>query len=450
MSETQVLAWACAALGGFAALELAVLLFLGLRSGKSLAEKLGREFRDGLDRASDTAEERQNRLELRLGQAASAQAQAIDSVRRDTLQQLQAFSGMQEGRISELSRALSERLDSVNRTVNAQLSALQQDNAQKLEQMRRTVDDRLQSSLEGKLSESFRQVSSQLLEVERGLGEMKSLAGSVDALSRIMGNVKTRGTFGEARLGALISETLAPGQYAENVETVPGSGKRVEFAVRMPGAETGSHVWLPVDAKFPTEDWERLEAARSSGDRAAENTARKALRARFEGCAREISSKYLRAPYTTDFAVMFLPSESLYAELLRMDGLSQRLQGDLRVMAAGPTVVGALFNALQMGFRTLAVQERSAEVWRLLGEVKSEFRTFAEAVESIERRLSQAQDAVARVRSRAARVGKSLSEVEAAGAVSAGKELPGGLSGAEGEDAAAPERAPGLEDKLVL
>lgn len=410
---------------------LGALLFLALSRAAS-EEKRAREaearleavLSDALERGAESAEERQNRLEMRMRQADDLLRASVDSVRESTLRLVQGLSDTQNRQFEGMTRAFSESFESVSRTVNGQLAALRQGNETKLDAMRAMVEEKLDATLQSRLSSHFSLLSSQLSEVEKGLGEMRSLAGNVDSLTRIMTNVKTRGTMGEVRLGAILSEILAPAQFEENVETVPGSGKRVEFALRMPGAEAGESVWLPIDSKFPQEDWERLEDARSAGDREAEAVSVKALKARFESEAKDISTKYLRAPFTTDFAVMFLPTESLYAELLRIPGLFERLQRDWRVMPAGPVVMAALLNSLQVGFRTLAVQERSAEVWKLLGTVKAEFESFASAMDAVQRRLAQAEDAVTKVRTRTARMGKSLAEVEASPALAVSPKEP--------------------------
>ena len=255
-------------------------------------------------------------------------------------------------------------------------------------------------------------VATQLQALEEGLGEVKGLSENVDSLRRLMSNVKTRGTWGEAQLGAILSEILTPDQFGTNVETVPGTGKRVEFAVRMPGPDASTPVWLPIDSKFPREDWERLEAAREAGDRDAESSAQASLRTSVLAFAKDIAEKYLKAPYTTEFGIMYLPTESLYAEVLRIPGLFDELQQKWRVTPAGPTVISSLLNSLRMGFRTLAIQERSADMWKLLGRVKSEFQAFAAAMDAVDKRLRQAQEAVERVQKRTERVDRSLADIE--------------------------------------
>lgn len=308
--------------------------------------------------------------------------------------------------------SLAAGINAVNETVFQKLTALQAQNDAKLEQMRSTVEEKLQTTLQTRLSENFRLVATQLQALEEGLGEVKGLSENVDSLRRLMSNVKTRGTWGEAQLGAILSEILTPDQFGTNVETVPGTGKRVEFAVRMPGPDASTPVWLPIDSKFPREDWERLEAAREAGDRDAESSAQASLRTSVLAFAKDIAEKYLKVPYTTEFGIMYLPTESLYAEVLRIPGLFDELQQKWRVTPAGPTVISSLLNSLRMGFRTLAIQERSADVWKLLGRVKSEFQAFAAAMDAVDKRLRQAQEAVERVQKRTERVDRSLSDIE--------------------------------------
>ena len=268
------------------------------------------------------------------------------------------------------------------------MGAMQQDNARRLDEMRRTVDEKLQQTLDETLRQSFSRVSQQLESVYRGLGEMQTLAAGVGDLKKVLSNVKTRGILGEIQLGAILEQILSPQQYAQNVATVPGSAERVEFAVRMPG-DGSAQVWLPIDAKFPADAYGALLDAYDAGDAAAVETAAKALEARVRGFAKDIHTKYIHAPETTDFGVMFLPVEGLYAEVVRR-GMAERLQADYRVMVAGPTTMAALLSSLQMGFRTLALQKRSGEVWQVLGAVKTEFDKFGEVLASAQNRIEQA------------------------------------------------------------
>ncbi|MEQ1891019.1 MAG: DNA recombination protein RmuC [Planctomycetota bacterium] len=316
--------------------------------------------------------------------------------------------------IAKLSENNERKLTELRGTVEAKLGHIQSDNAMKLEEMRKTVDEKLQSTLETRLGKSFQLVSQQLEQVHKGLGEMQSLANGVGDLKRVLTNVKTRGTWGEVQLGNLLEQILSPEQYEKNVATRPGSADRVEFAIRLPGPEgkEGQVVWLPIDAKFPVEDYERLAKAADSGDQAGIDQAVKALENRLRMEAQSIKDKYLEPPHTTDFALLFLPTEGLYAEVLRRPGLVERMQREQRVVIAGPTTLAALLNSLQMGFRTLAIQQRSSEVWQVLGAVKTEFHKFGDVIDKVKKKLEEASNAVdsASVRSRA--ITRKLRSVE--------------------------------------
>ena len=292
--------------------------------------------------------------------------------------------------LSSLTADNQQRLGEVRTTLDAQLKALQTDNAAQLEKMRATVDEKLQATLETRLSSSFKQIAERLEAVQRGLGEMQSLATGVGDLKRVLSNVKTRGTFGEVRLGALLEEVLTPEQYAANIATVPGSDERVEYAIRLPGSDHGAQVWLPIDAKFPVEDYQRLLDAQEQADGEAANAAAAALQRRVEGEARTIREKYIASPHTTDFALLFLPTEGLYAEVIRRPGLFEKLQREHHVTVAGPTTLAAILNALQMGFRTLAIEHRSSEVWQILGAVKTEFGKFGDVLDKVKKKLDEA------------------------------------------------------------
>jgi DNA recombination protein RmuC len=300
----------------------------------------------------------------------------------------------------------------VRGTLETQLKTLQQGNTEQLEKMRATVDEKLQKTLETRLSQSFTQISERLEAVQRGLGEMQSLAIGVGDLKRVLTNVKARGIFGETQLAALLAETLTPEQYAANIATVPGSNERVEFAIKLPGAQPDAPVWLPIDAKFPREDFERLTEAQEHADAAAEAAARQALARRIEAEAHDIHTKYVAPPHTTDFALLFLATESLYAEVLRQPGLFERIQREHHVTLAGPTTLAALLNSLRMGFRTLAIEQRSSEVWQILGAVKTEFSKFGTVLDKTRKQLDAARNTIdgAGVRTRA--ITRKLREVE--------------------------------------
>ncbi|MGR4867307.1 DNA recombination protein RmuC [Variovorax sp. LARHSF232] len=313
-----------------------------------------------------------------------------------------------------LAESNARRLAEVRATMETQLAQLQQSNTAKLDEMRQTVDEKLQSTLETRLGESFKQVAERLEQVHKGLGEMQSLAVGVGSLQRVLTNVKTRGVFGEVQLEALLEQVLTNEQYARQVETKPRSGQRVDFAVRFPGrGDDGAPVWLPIDAKFPREDYERLLDAHERADAAAADSAAKALEARIRVEAKSIAENYLAAPYTTDFAILFLPVESLYAEVLRRPGLMDALQRQHRVTLAGPTTLLAMLNSLHMGFRTLALEHQASEVWKVLGAVKTEFERYGEWVGRVKEQVAKASDTLDKADTRAKQMRLALRKVEA-------------------------------------
>ena len=326
---------------------------------------------------------------------------------------LARFTETQQQTLADLNRQIHLQLGEVRHTLEARLQHLQQGNETRLEQMRATVEDKLQSTLEARLGESFRLVSERLEQVHRGLGEMQGLAQGVGDLKRVLSNVKTRGTFGEAQLAALLEQVLTVEQYARNVATRPMSDERVEFAVRMPGRGDDVPVWLPIDAKFPSEDYERLLVAHDAADAAGVETAARALETRVRLEARKIRDKYVEPPHTTDFAILYLPTEGLFAEVLRRPGLSDALNRDLRVVIAGPTTLFAMLNALQMGFRTLALEKRSAEVWQVLGAVKTEFGKFGEVLSRLKAQLQTASNTIESAETRTRQMERRLKDVEA-------------------------------------
>jgi DNA recombination protein RmuC len=306
---------------------------------------------------------------------------------------------------------LDLRLAELRQSVEQRLAAIQQDNAAKLEQMRATVDEKLHATLEQRLGESFKQVAERLEQVHRGLGDMQTLARDVGSLSRVLSGVKTRGVFGEVQLAALLEQVFTPEQYGVNVATVPGSRERVEFAVKLPGsAETP--IWLPIDAKFPREDYERLLDAQERADAAGAEAAAKALESRLRLEARTIADKYLAPPHTTDFALLFLPTEGLYAEALRRPGLFEALQREQRVMLTGPTTLLATLGSLQMGFRTLALEKRSSEVWAVLGAVKTEFGKFGDVLAKTKKKLDEASGTIGDAEVRTRQMARKLKGVE--------------------------------------
>jgi DNA recombination protein RmuC len=307
---------------------------------------------------------------------------------------------------------LAKSLEGVRGIVDLRLKQLQEDNAQQIEKMRATVDEKLQGTLERRLSESFKLVSERLEQVHQGLGAMRQLASDVGGLQKVLANVKTRGGWGEVQLGNLLEQVLTQDQFARNVKTREESGEHVEFAIKLPGDENGAPVWLPIDAKFPTEDYQRLIAAQDKGDVTAIEEAMKGLETQLRKSAKDICAKYINPPRTTDFALMFLPTEGLYAEAIRRVGLVEQVQRECRVVFAGPTTLAALLNSLQMGFRTLAIQKSSSEVWNLLAAVKHEFGKFGDALSKVKDKLDQAASDMDRVAVRSRAITKKLRDVE--------------------------------------
>jgi len=307
---------------------------------------------------------------------------------------------------------LTKSLEGVRAIVDLRLKELQKDNAQQIDKMRATVDEKLQGTLEKRLGESFKLVSDRLEQVHQGLGAMRQLASDVGGLQKVLANVRTRGGWGEVQLGALLEQVLTPEQFARNVKTREESGDHVEFAIKLPGDENGAPVWLPIDAKFPTEDYQRLLAAQEQGNAGAVDEAMKSLETQLKKCAKDICQKYINPPRTTDFALMFLPTEGLYAEAIRRVGLVEQVQRDCRVVFAGPTTLAALLNSLQMGFRTLAIQKRSSEVWNLLAGVKTEFGKFGDALSSAKEKLDQAARKMEDVDVRSRAITRKLRDVE--------------------------------------
>jgi len=349
-----------------------------------------------------------------LQSAASSQiAQAVASREAQDMS-LKRFSDTLSEQLRALSEANERRLGEVRTVVEQRLTTLQQGNEQKLEQMRATVDEKLHATLEQRLGESFKLVADRLDKVHAGLGEMQMLAKDVGSLNRVLNNVKTRGTFGEVQLAGLLEQVFTPDQYAKNVETVPASGARVEFAIRLPGQRTdGVPLWLPIDAKFPREDYDRLLDAQDRADAPAAELAGKAIEQRLRLEAKTIRDKYVAPPHTTDFGILFVPTEGLYAEALRRAGLVESLQREYRVMLCGPTTLLATLTSLQMGFRTLALEKRSVEVWEVLGAVKTEFSKFGDVLAKTKKKLDEASNGILQAEVRARAMSRELRSVEA-------------------------------------
>jgi len=342
---------------------------------------------------------------------------------------LKRFADTLNDQLRALSEANERRMVDVRTTVEQKLSSLQQGNEKKLEQMRATVDEKLQSTLELRLGESFKQVADRLEQVHRGLGEMQTLARDVGSLNRVLNNVKTRGTLGEVQLAGLLEQVFAPDQYARNVETIPGSNARVDFAIRLPGRrEDGVPMWLPIDCKFPRDDYERLLDAHERADREVVEASAKAIEMRLRLEARSIREKYIAAPYTTDFGILFVPTEGLYAEALRRPGLVESLQREHRVTLAGPTTLLATLTSLQMGFRTLALEKRSAEVWEVLGAVKTEFDKFGKVLSRVKGQTQTMLNTIDEAETRTRQMTRALKEVESLPEERAQLLLPGGMS----------------------
>jgi DNA recombination protein RmuC len=420
--------WYVAILTGVAMVALQLLLLLRAALARERLDTRLRELQGGLERL-----ERELRQEMALGrqEAASAargdrEAQSLSVGRlSQTLasqmaqlghlqaQQLESFGQ----HLAHLTNSNEQRFEQLRLAVEARLGAMQTDNASKLEDIRRTVDEKLHATLEQRLGESFKLVSDRLEQVHRGLGEMQTLATGVGDLKRVLSNVKIRGTWGEVQLAALLEQLLTPEQYVKNVVTRSTGSDRVEFAIRLPGRDLGDDdqrpVWLPIDAKFPLEDYQRLLDAQERGDPAALDAAVRGLELRLRDEARKIHDKYVEPPYTTDFAILYLPTEGLYAEALRRPGLVDVLQRDWRICIAGPTTLSALLNSLQMGFRTLAIERRSSEVWAVLGAIKTEFGKFGEVLEATRRKLEQASRSIESAGVRTRQIERKLKSVEA-------------------------------------
>jgi DNA recombination protein RmuC len=386
------------------------------------AERLERELRREIQESG-----RSSRQELALSLATFQQTltqQAAEATRTQNTQ-MDAFGqqlallqktlfdtlSAQLGLVSESS---ARRLNEIRETLEKQLAQLQVSNAAKLDEMRATVDEKLQATLQSRLGESFKQVAERLEQVHKGLGEMQSLATGVGDLKHLLTNVKTRGIFGEAQLANLLEQVLVADQYGAQVATRPGSKNLVDFAIKLPGKSLdGEPLWLPIDAKFPNEDYERLLVAQQNADMAGAELAGRQLETRIRAEARSIADKYIEPPYTTDFAILFLPTEGLYAEVLRRPGLIEVLQREHRITLAGPTTLLAMLSSLQMGFRTLALEKRSSEVWQVLGAVKTEFGKFGDVLAKVKSQTETVLSTLNSAETRSRAMGRALRQVEA-------------------------------------
>jgi len=356
-----------------------------------------------------------------LNSASELMLKTLASLSKTQGERLQTFSES----LDKLNNSNEIKLEQVRTTVEAKLSELREDNGKRLEEMRLTVDEKLQDTLQKRLGESFKQVSERLEQVHRGLGEMQSLATGVGDLKKVLTNVKTRGGWGEVQLGALLEQMLTPAQFERNVRTKGETSESVEYGIKLPGRgeDEDSVVWLPVDSKFPIEDYQRLVEAQERADLVALEDSTKALRQRVLQSAKDISAKYINPPITTDFAIMFVPTEGLFAEIIRQPGLVEELQNKHRVVLAGPTTFAALLNSLQMGFRTLTIQKKSSEVWKILGLVKTQFAKFGDSIEVVKKKLQEASNKMDDVSQRSRAVERHLRNIEALPAPDQGGEM---------------------------
>jgi DNA recombination protein RmuC len=380
------------------------------QQGRMLREETGRAISGGLNTVIQSSQA--------LRQEVAAQFQAVGSVLTQNLStaaetQRERLDGV-ASEIRNLMHRSAEQSETLRHIVEAKLTSLSEENSAKLEKMRQTVDEKLQNTLEHRLSSSFKMVSDQLEQVFKSVGEMQTLAAGVGDLKRVLTNVKNRGTWAEVSLGNLLEQIMAPEQFQRGVGVRPGSGERVDFAIKLPGISADSPVWLPIDAKFPTEDYERLVEASERSDQDAAEKALKGIEQRIRMEAASICEKYICPPHTTDFAILYLPTEGLYAEVIRRNGLVDDLQRTWRVVVAGPTVLLATLNSLRMGFRTLAIQKRSSEVWELLSAVKTEFAKYGSVLDKVQRKLTEASNQIESVAQRKRAIDRRLRTVEAA------------------------------------
>jgi len=393
-----------------------------------LHERINRLERDMRLEVGESARGARQELSLNLTQFQQAQTEQLGSLQKN-------LSDTLSTQLLALSEGNARRMAEVRDTLDQQLQQLQKTNAAKLDEMRQTVDEKLQTTLEARLSESFKQVAERLEQVHQGLGHMKTLAQGVGDLQRVLSNVKTRGIFGEVQLQALLDQVLTTDQYGKQVETKPRSNQRVDFAIKLPGrSDDGAAVWLPIDAKFPREDYERLLDAQDRADPVAAESWGKAMETRIRQEAKSIAESYLAPPHTTDFAILFLPVEGLYAEVLRRPGLMDSLQRDYRVTLAGPTTLLAILNSLHMGFRTLALEKQASEVWKVLGAVKTEFDRYGEWVAKVREQVQKAADTLDRADTRSKQMRRVLKGVEALPEAEALQRLPLNLDPEEGVD----------------
>jgi DNA recombination protein RmuC len=368
------------------------------------------------DRMMDAASAQKGQLEAfssQLGAFATASGERLDAVRAESATGAKQLREEVVATLARISDSSEKKLEALRVAVEGKLESIRIDNAKQIEQMRQTVDEKLQGTLEKRLGESFKQVSERLEQVHKGLGEMQTLATGVGDLKKVLTNVKTRGVWGEVQLGTMLEQVLTPEQFATNVAPKEG-GERVEFAIRLPGPgpDKEEPVWLPIDAKFPVEDYQRLIEAQERADLEGVEAAGRQLENRVKACARDVCEKYLNPPRTTDFGVLFLPIEGLFAEIIRRPGLPEAIQRESRVVVAGPTTLWSILNSLQMGFRTLAIQQRSSEVWNLLAAVKTEWGKYGDVLDAVQKKLHQASETLEKAQVRSRAVGRKLRDVQ--------------------------------------
>ena len=384
------------------------------RVERELRREISESARNGRQELASTFATFQQTLTQQSAEAIRTQNTQIDAFGQQLTLLQKTLSDTLTTQLQAVGESNSRRMAEVRETLDHQLAQLQQTNAAKLDEMRNTVDEKLQTTLETRLGESFKQVADRLEQVHRGLGEMQTLAQGVGDLKHLLTNVKTRGIFGEAQLSALLEQVFTVDQYQAQVVTRRGGKNPVDFAIKLPGrSDSGEPLWLPIDAKFPSEDYERLLDAQQRADVLGAEAAGKALEGRIRLEAKSIAEKYIEPPYTTDFAILFLPTEGLYAEVLRRPGLMEVLQRDYRITLAGPTTLLAMLNSLQMGFRTLALEKRSSEVWQVLGAVKTEFGKFGDVLAKVKSQTESVLNTLSSAEQRSRVMGKALRNVEA-------------------------------------
>ncbi len=425
-----LLGWVAVLLSGVSvALLIMLLRKLGVQDNALTADTVRQEFRASRDEASEGA--RRLREEV-AGAQKTATETVVSTIGEMGKTQQEGFRAV-ETRVRTLVESNEARLDKLRETLDVQIKSLQNSNEKKLDQMRQTVDEKLQTTLEKRLGESFKLVSERLEAVQRGLGDMQNLATGVGDLKRMLTNVKARGTWGEFQIGDILEQVLTPDQFEHNVQPKAGSGEIVEYAIRLPGQGDESQIWLPIDAKFPQEDYQRLLDAAEIADADAVEKSTAALVRSIQSSAKDIATKYLDPPHTTDFAIMFLPTEGLYAEVLRQPGMVEKLQQQFRIVIAGPTTLAAILNSLRMGFRTLAIEKRSSEVWTILSAVKTEFGKFGDVLSKVKKQLDTASSTIDQTSVRTRAMERKLRGVEELPIAESTKLL--GLDAAEHVDA---------------